>query len=99
MDNHACIPVEEAQDPADACRTVHTPGSGLRHFKSVDPANGTSVVEGQVLTYTLTFENVGPAAATVNTFDDLSDVVDDAVLDTALGHRRRRPDRDPERRG
>ena len=83
VDNHACIPVQEAKDPADACRTVHTPGSGLRHFKSVSPANGTSVVEGQVLTYTLMFENVGPAAATVNTFDDLSDVADDAVLDTA----------------
>ena len=83
VDNHACIPVSEAKDPADACRTVHTPGSGLRHFKSVDPANGTSVSEGQVLTYTLIFENVGPAAATVNTFDDLSDVADDAVLDTA----------------
>ncbi len=83
VDNHACIPIEEAKDPADACRTVHTPGSGLRHFKSVNPANGTSVVEGQVLTYTLIFENVGPAAATVNTFDDLSDVADDAVLDTA----------------
>ena len=83
VDNHACVPLTEANDPADACRTVHTPGSGLRHFKSVDPANGTPVTEGQVLTYTLTFENVGPAAATVNTFDDLSDVADDAVLDTA----------------
>ena len=82
VDNHACIPVEEAKDPADTCRTVHTPGSGLRHSKSVSPATGTSVSEGQVLTYTLTFENVGPAAATVNTFDDLSDVADDAVLDT-----------------
>ena len=80
VDNHACIPLDEAEDPADACRTVHTPGSGLRHFKSVDPATGTSVVEGQVLTYTLTFENVGPAAATVDTFDDLSDVADDATL-------------------
>ena len=82
VDNHACIPVVEAEDPADTCRTVHTPGSGLRHAKSVDPRNGTSVVEGQVLTYTLTFENVGPADATVNTFDDLSQVADDAVLDT-----------------
>ena len=35
-----------------------------------------------MLTYTLTFENVGPADATVNTFDDLSQVADDAVLDT-----------------
>ena len=82
VDNHACIQVAEAQDPADTCRTVHTPGSGLRHSKSVIPTNGTAVSPGQVLTYTLTFENVGPAAATVDTFDDLADVADDAVLDT-----------------
>ena len=82
VDNHACIPVTEALNPANACRTVHTPGSGLRHFKSVNPASGTPVSAGQVLTYTLTFENVGLAAATVNTFDDLAEVADDAVLDT-----------------
>lgn len=80
VDNSACIPSGEALDPSDACRTVHTPGSGLRQTKRVNPRTGTSVVEGQVLTYTLTFENVGPADATVDTVDDLSDVVDDADL-------------------
>ncbi|WP_210439309.1 CshA/CshB family fibrillar adhesin-related protein [Nocardioides xinjiangensis] len=80
VDNRACIPLNEALDPDEPCRTVHTPGSGLRQTKKVDPRTGTSVVEGQVLTYTLTFENVGPAAATVDTVDDLSGVVDDADL-------------------
>ncbi len=78
--NNACIPADEAMDPADTCRTVSVPGSGLRHHKSVDPASGTSVDVGQVLTYTLTFENVGPVAAPVDTSDDLSDVLDDAQL-------------------
>lgn len=83
VDNLACIPVEEALDQDETCRTVHTPGSGLRQTKRVNPRTGTSVVEGQLLTYTLRFENVGPAAATVDTVDDLSGVVDDATLDAA----------------
>ncbi len=83
LTNSACVPADEAADPADACRTVSVPGSGLAHDKSVDPASGTSVEVGQVLTYTLTFENVGPTPATVDTSDDLGDVVDDATLDVA----------------
>ena len=47
--NNACIPADEAVDPADSCRTVSVPGSGLRHHKSVDPASGTPVEVGQVL--------------------------------------------------
>jgi len=80
LDNEACVPAAEAQDPADICRTVSVPGSGLRHHKSVNPASGTAVDVGQVLTYTLTFQNVGPVDATVDTSDDLSDVLDDAQL-------------------
>ncbi len=80
LDNSACVPVSEALDPADTCRSVSVPGSGLRHDKSVDPASGTAVQVGQVLTYTLTFENVGPVPATVDSSDDLSDVLDDAQL-------------------
>ena len=78
--NNACVPTAEAADQTDACRTVSVPGSGLNHHKSVDPASGTPVDVGQVLTYTLTFENVGPVAADVDTSDDLSDVLDDAQL-------------------
>ena len=59
--------------PADACDTVSVPGSGLAHHKSVSPASGTPVEVGDVLTYTLTFDNTaGTTAATVNTSDDLS---------------------------
>ena len=44
---------------------------------------------GQVLTYTLTFENVGPVAAAVDTTDDLSGVLDDAQLVGTPDRRRR----------
>ncbi|WP_460948300.1 DUF7927 domain-containing protein [Okibacterium endophyticum] len=78
--NVACLPVELAQNPADPCRSVQIPGSDLQDRKSVNPASGTSVVAGQEVTYTLYFENTGQADATVDTFDDLSNVLDDAVL-------------------
>ena len=84
LDNTACVPAAEAQVPADACDTVSVPGSGLVHHKSVSPASGTAVEVGDVLTYTLTFDNTaGAAAATVDTHDDLSAVLDDATLDPA----------------
>ena len=68
--------------PAEACDTVSVPGSALVHHKSVDPASGTAVEVGDVLTYTLTFDNTaGAAAATVDTSDDLPAVLDDATLD------------------
>ncbi len=80
LDNSACVPEDQAVDAATACITVRVPGSGLAQTKSSDPADGTTVGVGDEITYTLTFTNTGPAAATVNTTDDLSDVLDDAEL-------------------
>ena len=83
LDNTACVPAAEALVPANACDSVAVPGSGLRHYKSVSPASGTPVEVGDVLTYTLTFDNsLGAAAATVDATDDLSGVLDDATLGT-----------------
>jgi len=48
--------------------------------KSVDPATGTLVATGQVLTYTLRFENVGTGAAALDYTDHLERVLDDADL-------------------
>ncbi|MDF2506990.1 MAG: hypothetical protein K0Q52_849, partial [Microbacterium sp.] len=59
--------------------TVHPVGQ-LSVDKSVDPATGTAVDVGQVVTYTLSFGSVGAAAAAVDKVDDLSDVLDDAAL-------------------
>ena len=54
----------------------------LTASKAVDPASGTTVQAGQVLTYTLTFTNAGQAPATVEYTDDLSGVLDDADTTT-----------------
>ncbi|MDQ2797342.1 MAG: DUF11 domain-containing protein, partial [Actinomycetota bacterium] len=52
--------------------------------KTVDPASNTMVAEGQTLTYTLHFDNShGRATAVVDAHDDLSDVLDDAVVTSA----------------
>lgn len=66
-------------DPAVTACTEHPVGQIVAK-KSVDPANGTEVVAGQKLTYTLSFENVGRGVASVAYVDDLSDVLDDAKL-------------------
>ncbi|MDQ4054770.1 MAG: GEVED domain-containing protein [Actinomycetota bacterium] len=81
LTNNACVPVEEAQDPQDPCAVVQIPGSGLDQDKVSDPTTGTSVAPGEEITYTLRFTNTGQAPATVDTFDDLSGVVDDGAFE------------------
>lgn len=78
--NEACIPTELALNTDEACDSVETPAAALQQRKSVDPSSGTPVTAGQSLTYTLHFGNTGKAAATVDEFDDLSKVLDDATL-------------------
>ena len=80
LDNSACVPDEQALDAAEACDVVRVPGSDLSQTKTSDPADGEAVDVGDEITYTLTFTNDGHAAATVDTTDDLSDVLDDAEL-------------------
>lgn len=78
--NQACIPSDEAAQGAEPCATVVVPAAAVEQSKSVDPESGTAVRAGQEVTYTLTFDNVGESAGAVDTFDDLSDVLDDAEL-------------------
>ncbi|WP_217182996.1 isopeptide-forming domain-containing fimbrial protein [Streptomyces sp. AC495_CC817] len=57
---------------------------GFAFSKSVDPASGTAVDPGQVLTYTLTGRNTGQTALDpVVITDDLSGVLEFATLDAA----------------
>ncbi|WP_181158519.1 DUF6923 family protein [Leucobacter massiliensis] len=73
--NVACAP-NAGEDPACADNAVLLP-----HFvvsKSVDPASGTKVDAGQVVRYTLSFENDGTAPGGIDYRDDLADVLDDA---------------------
>lgn len=51
--------------------------------KSADPATGTKVVAGDVISYTLTFENVGAGNGVVDWDDVISGVLDDATLSAA----------------
>ncbi|MBT2484210.1 DUF11 domain-containing protein [Microbacterium sp. ISL-108] len=63
---------------------VNTPG--FTFAKTVDPASGTAVDAGQVLTYTLTGTNTGETTLSpVEISDDLSGVLDDSTFndDTA----------------
>lgn len=55
----------------------------LEVTKSVDPETGTTIATGDVLTYTLRFENTGYVPAPVDYTDDLSDVIDDADVTVA----------------
>ncbi|WP_157695301.1 DUF7927 domain-containing protein [Nakamurella panacisegetis] len=77
MTNTACVP-KQGQDPN--CDTVSVPAALITASKAVAPANGSTVVAGQVLTYTLTFANTGEGAGSISYTDDLSKVLDDASL-------------------
>ncbi|MCM2390750.1 SpaA isopeptide-forming pilin-related protein [Streptomyces albipurpureus] len=55
------------------------PVGDIAPAKSVDPRTGTTVDDGQVLTYTLSFTNTGRGPAPVEYTDHLADVLDDAT--------------------
>jgi uncharacterized repeat protein (TIGR01451 family)/fimbrial isopeptide formation D2 family protein len=77
MTNTACVP-KQGTDPN--CDTVQVPAANLHISKSVNPANFSTVTAGQVLTYTLTFQNTGQGAGDVSYTDFLGGVLDDAAL-------------------
>lgn len=65
-----------------SCRFVNTPlGGPMTTGKSVDPRDGTTVSPGQLVAYTLSFDNTaGRRAADVDHTDVLTGVLDDADL-------------------
>lgn len=75
--NNACVPEEDVVADGDACATVTIPGADLESWKAVE-ASDDPVVAGSELTYTLYFENTGNTAATVDSVDLLTHVLDDA---------------------
>lgn len=64
----------------DCTATVTTPLPHVVPGKSSDPASGTGLQAGQVVTYTLTFTNDGLAPGPVDATDDLAGVLDDAAV-------------------
>jgi uncharacterized repeat protein (TIGR01451 family) len=80
--NTVCVPEDDALDPEAACDVVQIPAAALTYEKTVDPDDGTAVVAGQEVTYTLSFSNIGQAPAAVDALDSLEGVLDDADLTT-----------------
>ncbi|WP_163543239.1 DUF11 domain-containing protein [Occultella kanbiaonis] len=67
-----CVPVA---DQDEACITAHEKGR-FTYSKTSDPAPGSEVDEGDVVTYTVTVTQVGPAAvAGASVVDDISAVL------------------------
>lgn len=74
-------PPGECLPESELCTTHPIDKPDLQIAKSADPESGTLVSAGDVLTYSLTFDNSnGAAAATVAHEDDLSGVLDDAAF-------------------
>lgn len=75
LQNTACVP-RIGED--DDCATVEFDLPKVIASKTSDPEPGAAVHAGDVITYTLSWENVGRAAGVVDSTDDLSEVIDDA---------------------
>jgi fimbrial isopeptide formation D2 family protein/uncharacterized repeat protein (TIGR01451 family) len=70
-------------DGDDECtpeRCTETPLPVITPDKSVDPADGSTVTAGDVLTYTLTFTNDSETDGSIDYTDLLADVLDDATV-------------------
>ncbi|KQQ65333.1 DUF11 domain-containing protein [Microbacterium sp. Leaf320] len=80
LSNAACIPVGDAAPGVAACATSTVTSPHIIEWKTSTPASGTTVTPGQQLTYTLHLENTGSAPGDVDTTDDLTHAIDDAVL-------------------
>lgn len=77
--NLACVPEDETLPGAQSCDSVQVPGSLLTQWKSAE-ASATPVVPGSTITYTLFFANEGQTPVAVDAVDDLTYVLDDAVV-------------------
>lgn len=79
-----CDPADEnGRDPVtgDPCARVEIPTMLLEVTKSSDPVDGSKVLAGETIDYTITFKNPGPTVAEVKGWNDyLSGVLDDATV-------------------
>ncbi|WP_243229117.1 hypothetical protein [Microbacterium sp. CIAB417] len=73
-ENGECVP---AADENPDCTTTHQTGR-FTFSKMADPIHNSDVQAGDVVTYTVTVQQQGPAAVAGSLVDDLSDVIDDA---------------------
>lgn len=83
--------VAQGETPPTSCQPVGGENAdctitllpNVTSVKSADPKSGSTVVAGQVVTYTLGFTNKGEAEGAVNYVDYLTDVLDDADITLA----------------
>lgn len=77
--------VDPGCPPGGGCEaTVTTPRAELTIGKSADPEPGRALGQGDVVTYTLTFDHSGTTPVPVDSTDDLRGVLDDATFGTLL---------------
>ncbi|WP_261165246.1 DUF11 domain-containing protein [Microbacterium sp. Marseille-Q6965] len=74
-ENGECVP---AGDGNADCTTTHQTGR-FTYAKMADPIHNSDVQAGDVVTYTVTVTQAGPAGVAASVVDDLSDVLDDAT--------------------
>ncbi|MVA75051.1 DUF11 domain-containing protein [Auraticoccus sp. F435] len=73
---------ETPEEPVctDAEDCTSNPVSDISVVKSADPVSGTEVEQGEEITYTLTFTNIGAGAGAVDYTDHMAGVLDDATV-------------------
>jgi uncharacterized repeat protein (TIGR01451 family) len=74
-ENGECV---AASDGTEGCTTTHRTGRFV-FSKMADPVHNSDVQSGEVVTYTVTVAQQGPAGVAGSVEDDLSDVLDDAT--------------------
>lgn len=80
LGNTACVPAVEVAAGRFACATTSVPAALVVVTKSVDVGDGEAVNAGDELTYTITVENLGGAAGTVDEIDRAVGLLDDAEI-------------------
>lgn len=78
LENTVCTPGNGTDEPV--CDTTTTGLPYVVADKTSDPVSGEAVTAGDVVTYTLSWTNTGQAVGTVDSTDDLTEVLDDATV-------------------
>lgn len=80
LGNTACVPAVEVAAGRLACASTSVPAALVNITKTVDVGDGEAVNAGDELVYTITVENVGGAAGTVDEIDRAVNLLDDAEI-------------------
>lgn len=76
--NTACVPAALSVPGSQPCSSTTTPAAAVTPSKTSSPTSGTTVDPNSLVSFTLSFNNTGKVAGTVNSIDNLTAVLDDA---------------------